>query len=137
ESARGRNPERLTRMKERAMAEDRNEMDEPGVGGGGDASEMLLLAKETLEALLEKLGVAARVEIRDTAELIACRVDLEEEGESTFEGPEGRRALLALEYLANRIVNRNRVERKRLVVALGEDVQAGDQAVAAMAERLA
>lgn len=123
------------------MADDRNEGEEgalePGVGGGGDRSELLLLAKETVEGLLERLGVKARVELRDTAELVACRIDPEGDGGGIFEGPEGRQALLAVEYLANRIVNRNREERKRLVLAVGEEVEEGDQALAAMAERLA
>lgn len=123
------------------MADDRFEDEEsaaePGVGGGGDDSAYLLLAKETIEGLLEKLGVAARVEVRDTAELVACRIDPEGEGALVFAGPEGRQALLALEYLANRIASRNREDRKRLVVALGEEVEEGDRAVAAMAERLA
>lgn len=119
------------------MADDRDEREEPGVGGGAEGSERLLLAKEIVEGLLEKLGVAARIEVKDEAELIACRLDPEEGQGAIFEGPEGRQAVLALEYLANRIVNRDREERKRLVLAVGEEVQAGDQALAAMAERLA
>lgn len=123
------------------MADDRIDNEEsatePGVGGGGDRSEFLLLAKQTIEGLLERLEVSAKVEVRDTAELIACRIDPEGEAGRLFEGPEGRQALLAFEHLANRIVNRNREERKRLVFALGEEVEEGDQAVAAMSERLA
>lgn len=122
------------------MADDRIEEEEPaepGVGGGGDPSETVLLAKRTVEDLLERLEIRARVQVRDTAELIACRLDPVGDGGRLFEGPEGRQALLAFEYLANRIVNRNREERKRLVVAVGEEVEEGDRAVAAMAERLA
>lgn len=119
------------------MAEDRKEREEPGLGGGGEDSKRLLFAKETVEALLEKLGVDARVEVKDTAELVACRIDPAPGHGQIFEGPEGRQAVLALEYLANRIVNLRQDERKRLVVAVGDDVEAGDQALAAMAARVA
>lgn len=119
------------------MADDRKEREAPWPGGGAEGSQRLAFAKETLEGLLEKLGVDARIELEDEAELIACRLDPEAGQGAIFEGPEGRQAVLALEYLVNRIVNRNREERKRLVLAVGEDVQAGDEALAAMAERLA
>lgn len=112
------------------------EQREAGVGGGGEASERLLLYKETVENLLEKLEVPARVGIRDTPDLVACRIDPEEGHGAIFEGPEGRQAALALEYLANRIASRGREDRKRLVIAVGEEVEEGDRALASMARRL-
>src|SRR5690606_32782644 len=36
---------------------------------------------------LEKLGVRARVEVRDTPELVACRIDPEQGEGAIFEGP--------------------------------------------------
>lgn len=121
---------------ERGLEEEEVEEGEPGMGGASEAPERLLLCKQTVETLLEKLGVRARVEVRDTPELVACRIDPEQGEGAIFEGPEGRQAALALEHLANRIVNRNREERKRIVVAVGEEVEEGDQAVARMAAGL-
>jgi spoIIIJ-associated protein len=106
------------------------------MGGGGEASERLLLYKQTVENLLEKLEIQASVEIRDTPDLVACRVNPAEGHGVIFEGPEGRQAALALEYLANRIVSRGREDRKRLVIAVGEEVEEGDRALATMAVRL-
>ena len=124
--------EELERRPEEAEAGERDS----GMGGASESPERLLLCKQTLETLLEKLGVRARVEVRDTPEVVACRIDPEEGQGAIFEGPEGRQAVLALEHLANRIVNRNREERKRIVVAVGEEVEEGDQAIARMAVRL-
>ena len=109
---------------------------DPGVGGAGAASEKLLRAREVVTELCARLGAEVEVEVRDSTESIACNVRVRS-GANVFEvGPRGQ-VLEALQYLVNRIVNRDAEGRKWISVELGSfrEVQT-DPAMQEMARRL-
>lgn len=108
----------------------------PAIGGEGTPTERLLATKELLEELLRHMESATSVEVRDTPEAIACRLDAPED-DPLFHGPDRSQVVEALQFFANRIINRDHDDRKRIVLAVGEEVGEGDQAMALMAEGLA
>lgn len=114
-----------------------SELVAPAMGGQGAAPERLLATKEVLEGILRRMGSKARVEVRDTPEAIACRIDPSED-DPIFAGPERAQVVEALQFFANRIVNRDQDDdRKWIVLAVGEEVGEGEAAITAMAHRLA
>ncbi len=110
---------------------------EPGVGGQAAAPERLLRTREVLLEILRRMGVDAEVEVRDAAEAVACNVQVRGGGEVFDRGPRGQ-VLEAVQYLVNRIVNREAEGRKRIAVDLGafRDTTP-DPAMEAMGRRLA
>jgi spoIIIJ-associated protein len=109
---------------------------EAGVGGSGTAPDRLLRTRDVLTEILRKMGVEAEVEVRDSAEAVACNVQVRS-GAAVFEkGPRGQ-VIEAVQYLLNRIVNREAEGRKRIAVDLGafRDLTP-DPALEAMARRL-
>jgi spoIIIJ-associated protein len=111
-------------------------VEEPGVGGAATTPEKLLRTKEVLGGVLERMGVQASIEVRDTAEAIACRIDVQQ-GEQVLDGLPRAQVLEALQHLVNRIVNREGEGRKTVTVDVGAFRQyEADPAVAEMARRL-
>lgn len=109
---------------------------EPGVGGAAAASEKLLRAREVVTELCAKLGAQVEVEVRDSAEAIACNVQVKSGGQVFEVGPRGQ-VLEAVQYVVNRIVNRDAEGRKWITVEIGGFREAqGDPAMQEMARRL-
>jgi len=110
--------------------------DEPGVGGGAAPSEKLLRARQVVEEICALLGAEVTVEVRDSAEAIACNVQVRSGGKVFEIGPRGQ-VLEAIQYLANKIVNREAEGRKWITVELGafREVEP-DPAMNEMARRL-
>lgn len=110
---------------------------EPGVGGASAAPEKLLRTKEVVSELFGKLGAEVDVEVRDSAEAVACSVTVRKGAEVLSVGPRGT-VLEAVQYLVNRIVNRDAEGRKWVSVEIGpfRELPAADPAMAEMAQRL-
>lgn len=108
----------------------------PGVGGSAAAPDKLLRTREVLLELLRRMGVEAEVEVRDAAEAVACNVQIRSGGEVFERGPRGQ-VIESVQYLLNKIVNRDAEGRKRIAVDLGtfRDLTP-DPAMEAMARRL-
>ncbi|AKU92851.1 protein jag [Vulgatibacter incomptus] len=110
---------------------------EPGVGGAATAPEKLLRTKEVIEGILERLGAEAQVSVRDTAESVNGELRFAKGAEVLDLAPRGQ-MLEVVQYLVNRIVNRDAEGRKRIVLTLaGSVTEEGDEAMSAMAQRLA
>jgi spoIIIJ-associated protein len=109
---------------------------EPGVGGGAAAPDKLLRARQVLLDVLERLEVQAEVEVRDAAEAVACNVQVKTGGALFERSPRGQ-VLESVQYLVNKIVNREAEGKKRIAVDLGtfRDTTP-DPAMEAMARRL-
>lgn len=108
----------------------------PGVGGAAAAAEKLLRTREVVAELFAKLGADVDVEVRDNAEAIACSVRVKRGGAVLDVGPRGQ-VLESIQYLANRIVNRDAEGRKFIALELGGFRDAGaDPAMTEMARRL-
>ncbi|WP_373047606.1 protein jag [Vulgatibacter sp.] len=109
---------------------------EPGIGGAGAASEKLLRARQVVTELCARLGAQVDVEVRDSAEAIACNVQVRSGGQVFEVGPRGQ-VLEALQYLVNRMVNRDAEGRKWISVELGTFRESTtDPAMVEMATRL-
>ena len=109
---------------------------DPGVGGGAAPSEKLLRARQVVEEICAHLGAEVSVEVRDSAEAIACNVQVRNGGKVFEIGPRGQ-VLEAVQYLANKIVNRDAEGRKWLTVELGAFREVTtDPAMNEMAKRL-
>jgi spoIIIJ-associated protein len=110
---------------------------QPGVGGAAAAPDKLLHAREVVAGLLGRLGVEAAIEVRDSAEAIACSVEVKKGGEVFDVGPKGQ-VLEATQYLVNKMVNRDAEGRKWVTLELGgfREPEA-DPEVEGMAARLA
>lgn len=106
------------------------------IGGESTPPERLLAIKGLLEDMLRRLGSTSSVEVRDTPEAVACRLDPQED-DPIFGGPDRGQVVEALQFFANRIINRDFDDRKRIVLSVGEEVGEGDEALASMAGRLA
>lgn len=91
---------------------------DPGVGGSSAPPEKVLRAKDLLAGLLSHMGVECEVEVRDSAEAIRCSVVLRAHGEVLNAGPRGL-VLEALQYLLNKMVNREVEGRKLVTIELG------------------
>lgn len=110
---------------------------DPAAGGAAAAPEKLLEVREVLSRLCSLLGAEAEVEVRDTAEAIACQLRLAP-GRSAFDAVPTGQILEAIQHLAHRIVNRDAEGGKRIVLELeGAGESEGDPAMVGMARRLA
>ncbi len=112
---------------------------EPGVGGAAAPPEKLLRAQELTTALLGHLGIAAEVEVRDSAEAIGVRLEVKQGAELLQVGPRGQ-VLEAIQYLVNKMVNRELEGRKWVAVEVGSfpetPAEVEDPAMDEMARRL-
>lgn len=107
-----------------------------GVGGAAAMPEKLLRARDVVSELLSHLGVEAEVEVRDFAEEIGCRIGVRA-GKEVLEALPVGQVLGAVQYLANRIVNRDAEGRKWIALHLGDFPSSEpDPAMVGMAERL-
>lgn len=109
---------------------------EPGIGGAAASPEKLLRTREVVTELCRRIGAEVAVEVRDSAEGIACSLQVRSGGEVFQMAPRGQ-VLEALQYLANRIVNRDSDQRKWIVLDIGtlREVKV-DPAMVEMSRRL-
>jgi spoIIIJ-associated protein len=98
-----------------------------------EAPEKVARARAFCEALAERLGLDADVEVRETPEAIG--VALQGRGGRALELPSA--VLEAVQVLVNRVVNPRAEGRKWVNLDVGGFREEGDPAVKAMAERLA
>lgn len=98
-----------------------------------EAPDKVKKAREFCEGLVEKLGLALEVDVRETPEAIG--VSLKARGDAQVDLPSP--VLEAIQILANRVVNPRAEGRKWVNLDLGGFREEGDPAVKAMAERLA
>jgi spoIIIJ-associated protein len=111
-----------------AMTEDRGEGAPPR-----EAPEKVKVAREFCEGLLERMGGAVEVDVRETPEAIGV----------SLRGREGNTLELssalveALQYLVNRVANPRAEGRKWVNLEVGGFREDADPVVRAMAERLA
>jgi spoIIIJ-associated protein len=98
-----------------------------------EAPEKVAKAREFCVALLERLGAAVDVEVKESAEAIG--VSLTPRAGNPVEL--GSALLEAAQYLVNRVVNPRAEGRKWVNLDVGGFREEGDPAVKAMAERLA
>jgi spoIIIJ-associated protein len=98
-----------------------------------EAPEKVQKAREFCTALLEKMGAAVDVEVKETPEAIG--VSLTARADNAVELTSS--LIEALQYLANRAVNPRAEGRKWVNLDVGGFREEGDPAVKAMAERLA
>jgi spoIIIJ-associated protein len=98
-----------------------------------EAPEKVERAKAFCAALLERLGAAVDVEVRETPEAIGVSLAPREGNAVELSSA----VLEAVQYLVNRIVNPRPEGRKWVNLDLGGFREEGDPAVKAMAERLA
>jgi spoIIIJ-associated protein len=105
----------------------------PGAAPPAEAPEKVARAQEFCAGLLERLGAAVDVEVKETAEQIGVALN-----PRAGNPVELSSALVeALQYLANRVVNPRAEGRKWVNLEVGGFYQEGDPALKAMAERLA
>lgn len=110
---------------------------EPGMVDAGAPSESLLRTREVVTEIFERLGAKLDVEVRDSAEAIACTLRFHEGSQVLDAAPRGQ-VLEAVQYLAGRIVFRDGDSRKRITLQLeGAPARDEDPAMAEMALRLA
>ena len=101
----------------------------PPSGGNGLALE----AQKILKGLLERLNVAAQIEIKEEAERIC--LNIQGDGSGLLIGRKGQ-TLDALEYLLNKMVAKNLEGKKRIVVDM-ENYRAGrEESLMKLAKRL-
>lgn len=91
---------------------------DPAIGGSAAPPEKLLRARQVLLDVLGHLGVEADVEVRDAAEAIACNVQIRSGGALFERSPRGQ-VLESVQYLVNKMVNRDLEGKKRVAVDLG------------------
>lgn len=110
---------------------------EPGMGGAGAPTELLLRIPEVITGIFERMGAKVEVDVRDTAEAIHCKLRFVSGTEVLEAAPRGQ-VLEAVQYLVGRIVNRDAEGRKRITLQLeGAPAREEDPAMAEMARRLA
>jgi spoIIIJ-associated protein len=98
-----------------------------------EAPEKVARAREFCTGLLERLGAAVDVEVKETADQIGIALS-----PRAGNALELSSALVeAVQYLVNRVVNPRAEGRKWVNLEVGGFAQEGDPAVKAMAERLA
>jgi spoIIIJ-associated protein len=91
-----------------------------------------------VEGVLERLGVKATVEAKEATDAIALSMTGVQGGEPFGLEPTRRSQVLeAIQYLANKAVNRDPNDRKWVTVDVGGFREATDEELAAMARRLA
>ena len=98
-----------------------------------EAPEKVARAREVCAALLERLGAAVDLEVKETPDQIGLA--LTPRAGNALELSSG--LVEAVQYLVNRVVNPRADGRKWVNLEVGGFAQEGDPAVKAMAERLA